>query len=64
MIKAILRHSLEVGYLGKRITLFFIIFVFGGELLFSQSLKKESFVTVRLINGQTGAMMEGLETVL
>jgi hypothetical protein len=57
MIKAILRHSLEVGYLGKRITLFFIIFVFGGELLFSQSLKKESFVTVRLINGQTGAMM-------
>jgi hypothetical protein len=38
------------------------MFMFVGELLFSQSVKKDSIVTFRVINGQSGAMMEGLET--
>ena len=39
-----------------------MLFFFNG-LLFSESLKKDSIVTFRIINGQTGAMLEGLETV-
>ena len=47
----------------KKVVLILITLFFFGELLYSESLKKDSLVTFRIINGQTGAILAGLETV-
>jgi len=61
MIKVILPHSYEVIKVAKRFVLFVVLYLLSTGLLFAQSAIKDSKVTLRLINSQTGALFEGVE---
>jgi hypothetical protein len=63
MIKLTLHHKLRVDNLRKSIKWLLFIFLFSQGVLFSQTLKNDAVVTFRLINGKTGAVVDGLETV-
>lgn len=63
MIKVISRLSIRGYNLKKSIALLSLIFLICCELLFSETLKKDSLVTFRLINAKTGVVVSGIETV-